>query len=143
MCSSKHHKDFFAFVDELLQIDDLSNFLNYLRKGHVVVVIQFLSSVLSAEMAGFTPFLFNCSQSVSPLNSIQGILLQTNLLCLFFHLLLSNLFGRPRFLFPLTSRSIATLQITIAIPSQHMSMLSNSLLLTGLVFSNPNMSICS
>ena len=79
---------------------------------------MFLSDIVPlAEMAGFTPVLLQggIEQRASPIEgdsglqgfcSIQGfLLLQTNLLCPLFHLLLPGLFGRPRFFLPLTSKS--------------------------------------
>ena len=90
----------------------------------VVVVIQFLSGIVPlTEMAGFTSFLLQLLALRPSTCLVSGILLQTNLLCLFFHLLL-----------PSSSLSLATHfkiqsnpQNTIVIPPQHMSIPSNSI----------------
>ena len=114
----------------------------------VVVVVQFLTGAVPlAEMAGFTPFLLQLLALRPSLVSIQGILLlQTNLLCLLLLLLL------PGFLRSF-SLSLATHfkiqsnpQNTIVIPSQQISIPSNSICCCLTVYSfyfNPNMSICS
>ena len=84
----------------------------------------------------------NCSHSVFPLVSSQGILLlQTNLLCLLFQVFS----GRLLFLFQLISRSRATLRtLSLSLYSTcpyHLT--SFAVANRSIVSFNPNMSICS
>ena len=74
----------------------------------VAVINQFLSAIVPlAEMAGFTPFLLQ----LLAFCSIQGILLlQTNLLCLFFHLLFPGFLWTSLLSLATPSRSRATLK---------------------------------
>ena len=121
----------------------------------VVVVIQFLSGVFPlAEMAGFTPLILQLlvlrlstlpdselppsnrsslsSPQVSsrffspPFVSSQGILFQTNLLCLF-HLLPPNLLRSSSLSLATHFKIQSNSQNTIVVPPQHIFIPSNSI----------------
>ena len=97
-----------------------------------------------AEMAESTHPFCNGSHFVSPLISIQGLLLlQTNLLLL--HLLLSGFLRSSSLSLATHFKIQRNTQNTIVIPPQHMSLPSNPFAVANksIVFFNPNISICS
>ena len=97
-----------------------------LRCHHVV--IQFLSGVVPlAETTRFTPFLLQLLALHPSTCLVSGILfLQTNLLCLFFHLLLPGLPWSSSLSLATHLEIQSNPQNTIVIHPQHMSIPSNS-----------------